>query len=433
MPLSSEDEHDIQGVGLARFRKDHQELLFLRFNGAARAQRLLATLGGRVASLWEVRRFNELFHELTNVRDGPERVIQATWIALGISAHGYRTLGVDLEELGTGEGATAFREGMANRSLAGHLGDSPGDQPEKWLPAFQPTEEVDAIIVVASDDADTLDRTLVEVIEVIETGGVEVVLQERGATLPPPLTGHEHFGFKDGISQPAIQELEETPATGEPGALPIGEFVLGHPNLAGENPVTGELWRNGSYGIFRRLHQDVAAFRTQAVDIASVAPAAGEATNPAQSSEQVAAKLIGRWAAGAPLDQSPETQPATTNKPNAFDYGSDPDGERTPRFAHVRKVNPRNEEREDREQNPAQEHRIIRAGIPYGPPSLRTRRTTASSADCTSSASSPTWTDSSSSCNANGPATATSPAAGNRNRTDPTNRRRASHPTAATR
>jgi len=74
---------------------------------------------------------------------------------------------------------------------------------------------------------------------------------------------------------------------------------------------------------------------------------------------------MGQWRSARPQLTS---DPGDTGLSNAFDYGDDPSGQNTPRFAHIRKVNPRNESRPDQTQDPSQNHRMIRAGIPYGDP-----------------------------------------------------------------
>ena len=102
--------------------------------------------------------------------------------------------------------------------------------------------------------------------------------------------GHEHFGFKDGISQPGIRgRLSDNPTDYlaprpdlDPSASPNsieydlmgrslispGEFVIGyptqnknHPRKANPpDPSIPKLLKNGSYIVFRRLRQDVQAF-----------------------------------------------------------------------------------------------------------------------------------------------------------------------------
>ena len=75
----------------------------------------------------------------------------------------------------------------------------------------------------------------------------------------------EPFGFRDGISHPAIE------GSGIPGDNPLeaplkaGELVLGYRDETGRFPQAPQpdvLGRNGTYVAFRKLHQDVAAFRS---------------------------------------------------------------------------------------------------------------------------------------------------------------------------
>ncbi|MER6046383.1 hypothetical protein ABT168_02665 [Streptomyces sp. NPDC001793] len=69
--------------------------------------------------------------------------------------------------------------------------------------------------------------------------------------------------------------------------------------------------RNGSYAVFRKLHQDVAAFR-RCLRQAATGP---------QDEELLAAKIMGRWRSGAPLALSPQhDDPA---------LGADPDRRNT--------------------------------------------------------------------------------------------------------
>lgn len=90
-------------------------------------------------------------------------------------------------------------------------------------------------------------------------------------------------------------------------------------------PQPETLGRNGSYAAFRKLHQDVAAFRRYLSQAA---------TSP-EDEELLAAKMMGRWRSGAPLALSPQhDDPALGADPgrrNAFLYArEDPAGFVTP-------------------------------------------------------------------------------------------------------
>ncbi len=351
---------DIQGFSLAGFKKDHQEILFIRFADAPSGRSLLGRLVPRAANAWEVGQFNEVFSEVRN-RTG-EETLCATWVGVLVAAAGYQVLGVSASGLPQGEGTTAFSTGMAAR--AQQVGDTgPLDLPGGWLQPFRPGAGVHACVVVAADEPSDLDAAVARIGDETSASGCEVVYQERGNTLPGGLMGHEHFGFKDGISQPAIDGFDPPPAANEPAVIAPGQFVLGYPATIGASAQTvGSLWANGSFAAFRRLYQDVAAFRVQA--------AAGvTSSNPQLSPDQTAAAMIGRWPSGAPLELNPTADPGPTGITNAFEYkANDDDGHICPHFAHIRKANPRDETTPSPgSDNPAL-HRMLRRGIPFGLP-----------------------------------------------------------------
>jgi Dyp-type peroxidase family len=155
--------------------------------------------------------------------------------------------------------------------------------------------------------------------------------------------------------------LDPAPAEHEPDAVALGEFVLGYPDQTGETPTVSDTFKDGSFIVFRRLQQHVFDFRSQAE---TPVPEA----DPTLSPPQKAAKMIGRWPSGTPTAASPEEDPGDSGKTNAFDYENDQEGERTPRFAHIRKVNPRKEKVPDPENESVGRHRMIRRGIPFGEP-----------------------------------------------------------------
>jgi len=129
--------------------------------------------------------------------------------------------------------------------------------------------------------------------------------------------------------------------------------------------------RNGSFVAYRRLRQDVAAFRafTQQSPQWGLTPG------------QLAAKLMGRWPSGAPIQALPIdaaaptpglTDPSVTTPAvldegtiNDFSFDADIDGTKVPRAAHIRKMNPRSEQLPGGDK--ASRHRMLRRGIPYGP------------------------------------------------------------------
>src|SRR6202007_2917398 len=109
--------------------------------------------------------------------------------------------------------------------------------------------------------------------------------------------------------------------------LKAGEFVLGYPDEMGDVPPIPQpevLGRNGTYVVFRKLHQRVAAFR-QYLRANSTSPG-GE--------EFLAAKMLGRWRSVAPLALCPvhddPERGADPRRNNDFLYHDDPNGLKTP-------------------------------------------------------------------------------------------------------
>ncbi|HUC77106.1 MAG TPA: hypothetical protein VMS04_17525 [Vicinamibacterales bacterium] len=203
----------------------------------------------------------------------------------------------------------------------------------------------------------------------------------------------EHFGFRDGISQPRIEGTESpgqaSSAEAAANTIKPGEFVLGYINEAGVLPTSPtvsesldpkdvlpgypsrlgangaalkDFGRNGSYLVFRQLVQDVNGFEA----ILKRAHAGPER-------ERLAAKLIGRWRSGAPLVKAPEADSKSLATDNDFTYYEpDRDGHACPLGAHIRRANPRDSLVDDDlgigPDSAAQEirrHRIIRRGRMY--------------------------------------------------------------------
>jgi Dyp-type peroxidase family len=112
--------------------------------------------------------------------------------------------------------------------------------------------------------------------------------------------------------------------------------------------------------VWRKLHQDVALWRR-------TIRRAGERYGDEQ---RLAAKVVGRWPSGAPLSTHPNAaaggfDPAAPGA-NDFRYEDDLQGLRCPVGAHIRRSNPR--DALGHGGTLSMRHRMIRRGMPYGPP-----------------------------------------------------------------
>jgi Dyp-type peroxidase family len=276
-----------------------------------------------------------------------------TWVSIALTYEGFKALGVPEKSLESF--SWEFRQGMAAR--AKELGDIGESSPEHWEKPLG-TRDVHVVIVAVSPDAPHLEAALDRARKVYEKmPGIVAVWRQNCHALP---NEKEPFGFRDGISHPAIE------GSGIPGSNPreepvkAGEFVLGYPDeLGGVQKTEPELLgRNGTYVVFRKLHQRVADFRRFLK---------ANSTNETEE-ELLAAKMMGRWRSGAPLalcplHDNPELG-ADPRRNNDFLFDKDdPAGFNTPGGSHIRRTNPRDASIA----GVARIHRMIRRGTAYGP------------------------------------------------------------------
>ena len=294
-----------------------------------------------------------------------------TTLNVALSASGLAALGVS--DAAVGSFADEFRQGMAARAQL--LGDAGPSAPEEWEPGLG-TGDAHVLLTINAQEAEDHRRALGKMeAAMADAGGVRVISQVDAQLLHG---AREHFGFADGFAQPAIAGATEDRVAGggvpeKHGrwrALAAGEFILGYPdedsNVDRHRRLPaapdGPLGRNGTYMVWRKLRQDVALWRR------TIAAAAER--YPLGDAEKLAAKVVGRWHDGAPLETHPDgTDPsfdASANGANDFRYGADRDGRRCPLGAHIRRSNPR--DALGNEGKLSFRHRMIRRGMPYGPP-----------------------------------------------------------------
>jgi Dyp-type peroxidase family len=276
-----------------------------------------------------------------------------TWVSVALTHHGLLALGLPQRSLDSF--AWEFRQGMAARADA--LGDVGESSPVRWERPLG-TPDVHVVLTAVSPDAAKLEEALARARNVYgRIPGVEAIWRQSCHALS---TGKEPFGYRDGISHPAIQGSGIPATNRQEQPLKAGEFVLGYPDETGGLPAMpwpDVLGRNGTYVAFRKLHQRVAAFRRYLAE---------SATCP-EEQERIAAKMMGRWRSGAPLALCPaHDDPALGADPersNDFVYGDDPTGYATPPGCHTRRANPRDAS----VAGIVRLHRMIRRGTAYGP------------------------------------------------------------------
>ena len=277
---------------------------------------------------------------------------QRSWVSVAFTWNGLRALGLGESALATFP--AEFKQGMAARAPV--LGDGGDNRPEHWVDGTA-SPDLHAIVILFARDAAERSRCTAEHEKLLaRSEGVEQISTLDLDAVPPFDYAHDHFGYRDRLSQPAIEGSDlPTPGSGPP--LKPGEFILGYPDEVGEvfraNPEV--LSHNGSFMAYRRLEEHVGRFRKFL-----------EANGPTRDEQElIAAKLMGRWRSGAPLVLAPTKDDpelgADPMRNNDFNYKKeDPHGYAVPLGTHIRRMNPR-----DTAAN-MNRRRMLRRGGTYG-------------------------------------------------------------------
>ncbi len=409
--------HDIQGNVLPGFNKPHQYVLCFRLGEVNAGRQFLQRLVPHISTLEEVLAFRRLYRQRRKrLGRKPKEELNATWLNVAFSYPGLAKL--------TPEAAAfesePFRQGLAARSPL--LGDptvpDQAGSPAQWIIGGVETVP-DMLLIIGGDRQDDLQRKVAAVKADAADHGLVCLYDEEMNTLESEgVTGREHFGFKDGISQPGVRgRLSDLPNDFlqeryiDPSVLPDsllygypgqflswpGEFVFGYPSqtldplIPGPVTTAGPAWaKNGSFLVFRRYKQDVRLFWRYMQDTAAQLAASG--TFVGMTPEKIAAMLMGRWPSGAPFARTPHQDDkalgadpmannyfrfASTSCPVSMVNGyvdrypqaqADPIGLICPMAGHTRKVNTRDASNDAGGTLASFQRRILRRGLPFGPP-----------------------------------------------------------------
>ena len=276
-------------------------------------------------------------------------------------------------------------EGMTTPHRQRILGDVDDNAPDHWIWGGPNTAAFHAALFIYANTPETLEAAYRNARAAFGVHGITQIKRLdtcRGSE-------REHFGFKDGISQPFVEGLPKRDLP--TNTVPAGEFFLGYKNAYGQFPdspsaaanskslrdivlppnkrreAQQDFGRNGSYVVFRQLEQDVAQFWRY-----MLTQAHGQ-----DGAIRLAAKMVGRWPSGAPLVHAPEQDDPKLADDNNFNYAAkDADGLACPFGAHIRRANPRDAVEQTEVKLAVKiinRHRILRRGRSYGPPLVDSR------------------------------------------------------------
>jgi Dyp-type peroxidase family len=359
-PLTSADLknnlHDIQDNVVTPILMRYGRHIFLKFVDGDKARAWLREMVKRVNA--------------RQVEHGTRFTVNIAFTYEGLKALGLSQSSLD-------SFPQAFRVGARGRAeLVGDIGPH---APENWEGGLG-GPDIHAMALLRTDSEEGREEATRITLDEMETaGGVEIrFVQDTKALAHEDGIGSEgeHFGFADPISQPPIEGadvpsypgdgVQEADGTWRP--LKPGEFLLGYEDEAGQGgtqtPEPPELRRNGTYVVFRKLYQDVAAFRRYLATAAKSLYGSDDQWHQ----DLVAAKMMGRWRSGCPLDLSPDkddlTIAADPQRRNNFTYADDDQGLRCPLGAHLRRSNPRAAPL--KRATAVRRHRLLRRGVEYG-------------------------------------------------------------------
>jgi deferrochelatase/peroxidase EfeB len=337
---------DVQGMILRSYGMDCATFFLLRMQDRAGARRSLGSLPVTAGTPWQ---------------DKPNFCVN-----VGLTFQGLASLGVPPASLNSFP--QEFAAGAFSRCA--EVGDSGPCSAENWDYALgQPG--LDALVLLFAQSPEVRDAQTALLREsLISSGAWSEIAVLPGDVLPGSVA---HFGYRDGFSQPTVDCGVENPVPDKQPVAPAGEFLLGYPSQFDQFsypvPVPDELGLNGSFMVLRILEQDCAAFD---------ALLSQSEQSYGIDKELLAAKMVGRWRNGTPLSVSPSTDstvpPLATSDFNQYDYVpsdantdafDDHRGGRCPIGSHMRRANPRGSMVAG---GGGSKHRIVRRGIPYGPP-----------------------------------------------------------------
>ncbi len=359
--------------------EDIQSIIVGAYGGLRAASYLMLTIkDAERARAW----VGDLSGRVRHAKQGPPKESPSVNVAFTLS--GLQKL--QLAEQALRGFSRELQEGMwDNERRRRILGDQGGSDPDLWKWGGPKKTAIDVLLLLFAKDGPGREALVADESRLLQDGGLEVIERIDSSDLGAP---KEHFGFRDGISQPRLAGV--TSSTDEAHVVADGEFILGYPNGYKQfttrplvdpihdpdqilpDDVCGshqrDFGRNGSYLVFRQLEQDVQGFWEFVDKQAETADGSNE-----EARERLAAKMVGRWRGGAPLAKAPDADDPELSTNNDFRYHhEDADGLKCPVGAHVRRSNPRDSllpkpgTSESIDVN--KRHRILRRGRTYGPP-----------------------------------------------------------------
>ncbi|KLO14875.1 Dyp-type peroxidase [Schizopora paradoxa] len=357
------DIDNVQGDVFMLFPKRFEHFMFFIISDAAQFKRNLATYLPYVTSAHETYNNINHIHEKLPAPGGGEHDHLSSLIAF--SRLGLNKIGVN----------AAIRDKFFDEGSMKNKAYLMGDRAQ-WDDVFD-SGSVHGVIMVTAKRQDACKARAEEIQRIFRNSVSGSFVTMEGRVRPDE---REFFGWKDGISQPALEGLIQ-PHAGQV-VVPPGVIVMGYPG----DPVFDDkrqlqrpaFTKDGSLLVFRKLEQAVLSWadyiQTNYHRAVEKRPTKDVELDEHTRMELFGARQFGRWKSGVPLALSPYADDPYYLDPeriNNFDYKEDGAGDgvgrpKCPYAAHIRKTVPRGlDPLVSREFLKAS--MVVRTGIPYGP------------------------------------------------------------------
>ena len=233
-----------------------------------------------------------------------------------------------------------FIEGMDTDHRARILGDIGENKSTGWNWGNCDHHDLHCVLILFAKDKSELDEYYNEQVKHFPKHGIKEVASKIESISLGPEGRKEHFGFRDGISQPVMRGLGWK--SSEHNLVNPGEFILGYENNYGKLPNSPliessefDFGLNGSYMVYRQLEQNVPLFWK------TICGYFGGPQNGKNEAIALASKMVGRWPSGNPLTWEPSQKIEKKDFFNFDFYKNDKLGTKCPLGSHIRRSNPR--------------------------------------------------------------------------------------------
>ena len=296
-----------------------------------------------------------------------------------------------------------FRMGMGKEEIRSALGDP---VVEDWETGFQ--QEIHALVLVADDDVVDLLQSVNKMTQELRPVA-EILHREDGFILRNDAKQViEHFGFVDGVSQPLFLKRDIIRARMNGNDFSQWDPRAGLDIILVKDPNGHTEDSYGSYAVYRKLEQNVKAFREDQRQLAktlevnddlagalvvgrfsdgtpvSHSDTPGKASQPLQPWLKTLLTLWRKWSLFINLGSRDSASYAAAPT-NNFNFDDDKAATKCPFHAHIRKTNPRGDTGNvvsspgfEAALEVERKHRIARRAISYGENDIQQEPTTGS-------------------------------------------------------